>query len=36
MRDAFVHVDIGGRILDTNAVFQEMVGYGGEELSALV
>jgi two-component system cell cycle sensor histidine kinase/response regulator CckA len=35
LRDAFVHVDLSGRILDTNEVFQEMVGYGGEELSAL-
>jgi len=34
MRDAFVHVDLDGRILDTNEVFQEMVGYGAEELSA--
>jgi len=35
MRDAFVHVDLSGQILDTNKVFQEMIGYGEEELNAL-
>ena len=34
MRDGFVHVDMAGRILETNAAFQEMVGYREEELSA--
>ena len=35
MRDAFMLVDMGGRILETNKVFQELVGYEAEELTAL-
>jgi PAS domain S-box-containing protein len=32
MRDAFVSVDMAGRILDFNPAFQEMLGYTKEEL----
>jgi two-component system cell cycle sensor histidine kinase/response regulator CckA len=35
MRDAFVLVDMAGRILETNRAYQEMVGYDAEELSRL-
>lgn len=35
MRDAFCRVDLSGRILETNAAFQTLVGYSQEELSEL-
>ncbi|HVO10293.1 MAG TPA: PAS domain S-box protein [Vicinamibacteria bacterium] len=35
MRDAFVLVDMSGRILETNRAYQEMLGYDAEELSRL-
>jgi PAS domain S-box-containing protein len=35
MRDAFVLVDMSGRIVETNRAYQEMVGYDAEELSRL-
>ncbi len=35
MRDAFVLVDMSGRILETNRSYQEMVGYDAEELTGL-
>jgi len=35
MRDAFVSVDMDGRILDFNSAYQEMLRYTGDELRAL-
>ncbi len=35
MRDAFVRVDMTGRILETNQAYQEMLGYSAEELRSL-
>lgn len=35
MRDAFCRMDLSGRILETNAAFQTLVGYSQEELSEL-
>ncbi len=35
MRDAFVSVDMTGRILETNQAYQEMLGYSAEELLSL-
>ncbi len=35
MRDAFVLVDMSGRIMETNPAYQEMVGYDAEELARL-
>lgn len=35
MRDAYAQVDMEGRIIDFNGIFQEMVGYSGEELKRL-
>jgi PAS domain S-box-containing protein len=35
MRDAFVRVDITGRILETNQAYQEMLGYSADELRSL-
>ncbi len=35
MRDAFVIVDMTGRIQDTNQAYQEMLGYSGQELRRL-
>ena len=35
MRDAFVLVDMSGRILETNRAYQEMLGYDAEELTRL-
>lgn len=35
MRDAFVSVDMSGRILDCNAVYQEMLGYSAAEIFKL-
>jgi len=35
MMDAFVETDMEGKILETNRVFQEMLGYSEEELSVL-
>ncbi len=35
MRDAFVLVDMSGRILETNRSYQEMLGYDAEELTGL-
>jgi PAS domain S-box-containing protein len=32
MRDAFVQIDMSGRIVDCNHAFQEMTGYGEEKL----
>ncbi len=35
MRDSFVNVDMSGRILESNKAFQDMLGYGAEELIML-
>lgn len=35
MRDAFVQIDMSGRIVDFNHAYQEMTGYGEEELRAM-
>jgi PAS domain S-box-containing protein len=35
MQDAFVLVDMSGRLLESNRAYQEMLGYTQEELSAL-
>jgi len=35
MADAFVRVDMNGRILESNTVYQDLVGYSAEELAAL-
>lgn len=35
LRDAFCSVDLSGRILECNQVYQEMLGYSAEELSRL-
>ena len=32
MRDAFIQMDMDGRIIDSNHAFQEMIGYGEEAL----
>ena len=36
MMDAFVLTDMEGRILESNMAYQDMVGYGSEELRAMI
>ena len=35
MRDAFIHVDMEGNILEWNTAYEQMLGYSGEELACL-
>ncbi len=36
MRDAFVQMDMAGRIVDFNLAYQEMIGHGDQKLSGMI